>query len=227
MSISMVVQNFSPIRCFLHNKRPPKVRRKKKTNKKKKVGNPLRDPQQTGCPNKVCTINRGRSDWFLWWLSLKLPLNVSGLFISGLAWGSHYMWNCSFFQTSPFPCKRTISSLMKQKHQEFHVKEESLKTWKKIVAHLRVKYFNCNKYFVLSILPISKWVHINLVISNGKILIPCVFGFETFLVSSTFSSTQQELFKIKVTAHYQYIMYLVYAVRYILTINEWVSEEGL
>ncbi len=45
MSISMVVQNFSPIRCFLHNKQPPKVRRKiKEKKKKKKVGKPIGDP---------------------------------------------------------------------------------------------------------------------------------------------------------------------------------------
>ena len=44
----MVVQNFSPIRCFPHNKRPPKVRgRTKKKNrpkKKKEVGKPIGDP---------------------------------------------------------------------------------------------------------------------------------------------------------------------------------------
>ncbi len=38
---------FSPIRCFLHNKQPLKVRRKKKNKKKKqkkKVGKPIGDP---------------------------------------------------------------------------------------------------------------------------------------------------------------------------------------
>ncbi len=60
MSISMVVQNFSPIRCFLHNKGPPKVRREKK---KKKVDNPLRGSrQQTGCPNKCKMVC---SDWLI------------------------------------------------------------------------------------------------------------------------------------------------------------------
>ncbi len=36
MSISMVVQTFSPIRCFPHNKWPRKVRRKKKKEQNKK-----------------------------------------------------------------------------------------------------------------------------------------------------------------------------------------------
>ncbi len=42
------VQNFSPIRCFLHNKRPPKVRREKK---KKKSRQPLKGiPSADGMP---------------------------------------------------------------------------------------------------------------------------------------------------------------------------------
>ncbi len=41
---------FQPIRCFLHNKQPPKVRRKKK--KKKKSQQTHRGSRRgTGCPN--------------------------------------------------------------------------------------------------------------------------------------------------------------------------------
>ncbi len=58
----MVLQNFSPIRCFLHNKwaqnmaaeeKKQKKKQKKQTKKKKKKGGkPIGDPVGTGCPNK-------------------------------------------------------------------------------------------------------------------------------------------------------------------------------
>ncbi len=50
MSISMVLQNFSPIRYFLHNKGPqnmPKVRRTKKKKKRQKKSR----QNHRGCPN--------------------------------------------------------------------------------------------------------------------------------------------------------------------------------
>ncbi len=49
----MVLQNFSPIRCFLHNKWAQNMaaEEKKKKKIKKKVGKPIGDPVGTGCPN--------------------------------------------------------------------------------------------------------------------------------------------------------------------------------
>ncbi len=66
MSTSMVVQNFSPIRCFLHNKwaqnmaveekkQKQQKKKNKKIKKKKKVGKPIGDPVGTGCPNYTLT----------------------------------------------------------------------------------------------------------------------------------------------------------------------------
>ncbi len=58
MSISMVLQNFSPIRGFLHNKwaqnmaAEEKKTKQNKKKKKKKVGKPIGDPVGTGCPNE-------------------------------------------------------------------------------------------------------------------------------------------------------------------------------
>ncbi len=55
MSISMVVQNFSPILCFLQNKWAQNMAAEETAEgkKKKKVGKPIGDPVGTGCPNDV------------------------------------------------------------------------------------------------------------------------------------------------------------------------------
>ncbi len=45
------VQNFIPIRCFLHNKWAQNMAAEEKKKKKKKVGKPIGDPVGTGCPN--------------------------------------------------------------------------------------------------------------------------------------------------------------------------------
>ncbi len=65
----MVLQNFSPIRCFLHNKWAQNMaaeekKQNKKKRKKKKVGKPIGDPVGTGCPNNaallICFRKKGR-----------------------------------------------------------------------------------------------------------------------------------------------------------------------